>query len=283
MNIQELADTVAEETTERFVCPMCGGGSSGERSLAISRYRTGYAWFCHRASCGYRGSSTEFRSGPLPKRDTHKVTAGEEMLRKTSNPSARAYRDGQSTFSNTLSDDLKYLSHVDLEKYSVYRDPDDFTRIIFVLYDTDGIVRGVHTRQRYNQYDKVCRTYPVRAAFVPGPVYGFYDGDKSRDTCWIVEDPISAIRIAASGRRAVSAMGTNISRDLVSEVALSPRGVQTIILALDKDATLKAFERAYAVKQEIGVNCIPVMLNEDVKNMSLKDFVILMSLYDPAP
>ena len=41
----------------RFLCPLCGGGSNGELSLAVT-YRddaSGFAYFCHRASCGFKG------------------------------------------------------------------------------------------------------------------------------------------------------------------------------------------------------------------------------------
>ena len=44
----------------RIVCPSCGGGSNGERSLAVHIEADGREaqWMCHRATCEWTGGSS---------------------------------------------------------------------------------------------------------------------------------------------------------------------------------------------------------------------------------
>lgn len=48
----------AEPGQHRSVCPQCGGGSTGEQSLAVKSNGYSAVWVCHRASCGWAGRAS---------------------------------------------------------------------------------------------------------------------------------------------------------------------------------------------------------------------------------
>jgi len=41
--------------TVRIICPVCQGGSSKEKSLAVTKDGENVVWYCHRASCSEKG------------------------------------------------------------------------------------------------------------------------------------------------------------------------------------------------------------------------------------
>jgi hypothetical protein len=55
----------------RTACPMCGGGSGGERSLAVRIEDDGHsaAWMCHRATCEWTGGTSMDDTMSRPRRD----------------------------------------------------------------------------------------------------------------------------------------------------------------------------------------------------------------------
>lgn len=54
--IRLIAMGLADGETVRAVCPKCGGGSDNERTFSVTRTGPGkLGFFCHRATCGYRG------------------------------------------------------------------------------------------------------------------------------------------------------------------------------------------------------------------------------------
>jgi hypothetical protein len=59
--IRYEAATLSTGCTVRVVCPFCHGGSTGERTMNITRTADGALYNCHRSSCA---SSTGFVGGP---------------------------------------------------------------------------------------------------------------------------------------------------------------------------------------------------------------------------
>ena len=59
--IKLLSAHMRRGDTLRTTCPSCGGGSSGEASLSITKDEEGVVYYCFRASCPVKGS---YRSKP---------------------------------------------------------------------------------------------------------------------------------------------------------------------------------------------------------------------------
>lgn len=70
------------ETSRQLLCPRCNGGMGKERAFNISRSADGLLYFCHRASCDFRGFIPTGRLSVAP---TGKLLEG---LRKFNHPIA---------------------------------------------------------------------------------------------------------------------------------------------------------------------------------------------------
>jgi hypothetical protein len=114
---------------------------------------------------------------------------------------------------------------------------------VFKLHDSLQRLRGYQVRlQRWDRpvnpdYPKAS-TYmlspdaPVQSFYTPVPPFGWHDSPVV-----LVEDPMSALKVAQAGLQAVALMGVALTMDKVREVATLRRPV---IFAYDKDATKDA-------------------------------------------
>lgn len=83
-------------------------------------------------------------------------------------------------------------------------------------------------------------------------------------TVWLVEDQISALKLAARGIRAVALLGTNITLEALSEIQ---KQADSIVIALDADATAKAFILARKYGSAFK-SCQVKILTKDIKDDS---------------
>jgi DNA primase len=80
----------------------------------------------------------------------------------------------------------------------------------------------------------------------------------------IVEDQLSAIRlVSTTGGRAIALLGTDLNQEKVSEIA---KHCKEVTLALDKDATAKAFKLASLWGNAFEKFTV-VRLEQDIKDM----------------
>ena len=103
----------------------------------------------------------------------------------------------------------------------------------------------------------------------PGPMLSWYNPeDKFLNSCVLVEDQISAMRVAQdTAYTGVALMGTGLNEDKVAEIQ---RNTGHVRIALDKDATGQAFDHA----RKWGMafySCQVVVLHKDIKDMTKEE------------
>jgi hypothetical protein len=97
-----------------------------------------------------------------------------------------------------------------------------------------------------------------------GPLMSWYGPSTEQLPTILVEDQMSAIKISARLVRSVALLGTNLNTDKVAELQ---RYTRRVILALDADATSKAFDLARTWQHAFDYFRV-VILTKDVKDMS---------------
>jgi len=103
-----------------------------------------------------------------------------------------------------------------------------------------------------------------------------YDGGRTgegeKSPIVLVEDVLSAAKVATSGFRAASLMGCNLSLDQFLEAQEVAKD-NPIVLALDRDATGKALNHVHRYGFLSGGNLIPLLLSKDLKYHTKEEIV----------
>lgn len=256
-------------TTNGEICPRCGGGRTAERSLSVTRMDAlRLAYCCHRATCGLRG----FIGGTFSSSTSVSV------------PSDRGTKTTELYSAETqgLGEDWLY------ELGGLYRFSEDEIRrlgwteevnscwLVVRIRQPDGKERGVHTRSRkWDGQSSATRDYRGESA----PWMGWFfrhDGGRTEEgeksPIVLVEDVLSAAKVATSGFRAASLMGCNLSLDQFLEAQEAAKG-NPIVLALDRDATDKALNHVHRYGFLSGGNLIPLLLSKDLKYHTKEEIV----------
>lgn len=240
------AEAIDDGEQVRIVCPTCGGGSSREKSLNLSKNDGTILWNCHRATCEERGGAGD---------RGHFV--------RTRRPEARRERTRPFTGElSYLSDEWKaYLHGVtgwDSQHHEVgramYAVEDD--RVAYPIYSPLGIRRGWVLRS----YDPSCQTKALTRMDMEEPHLSWYR-TQDNDSCVVVEDIPSAVR-ASRYTDAVALCGTGCGPDYAMEIAAY---YKKVVWALDADATAESIKlmRRYATLFEDS-SCM--ILERDFKN-----------------
>ena len=229
----------------RSLCPTCGGGRTHERSLSIRPIGTHdqlVKLACWRSTCDWYAvtPTTEGVKLSNKRRDVSKVYDGPlvdlcgtdlyDMLRATYGLTRHAiYEHGWST--------------------------DGQGTLVMPVRAPSGGNRGCVTRTFDSP--KRCMTYkntaqPFLDWWLPG---SFITA--------VVEDGLSACRLAGLGFGAVALLGTNMSTDAAIEIATYAGS--EVYLALDNDAFEKSLK--LEAKHRHIVRMRPVLLTRDIKNM----------------
>jgi hypothetical protein len=132
--------------------------------------------------------------------------------------------------------------------------------LVMPVHSPGGLTRG-HMTRTFTE-PKRCMSYKTTTQ----PWLDWWNGDLGTPIV-VVEDQLSACRLAAMGYRAVALLGTSISADDAREIAGQVRRRENDVwLALDRDAYLKSLKlvrrHAHIVKFK------PVCLDADIKNMN---------------
>lgn len=247
---------VSSRIDGRYLCPVCEGGSSREKSLNI--WRDGYYAIakCHRASCGaiakhplYPGSSYQENASLKPSPSLLSPYAG-EMLPISNYPNVLKRFIELYGFSG---DGIYTVS------YGTNNPP-----LIIPIFAPNGQIRGhVAKTGLFPWEQKSNRIY--KAKHEPmiswSPSYKFsYEDD---DSVTLVEDQISALKYTLAGRgRAVALLGTSLNMESVAEIQ---RVADHVTIALDADATVQAFRLARRWGSAFK-SCQVKILERDIKN-----------------
>jgi len=251
--LRMLSEEVPVGSTSGFVCPACGGGSTGESSLRLTRLEPGLCLYkCHRASCGASGSirgaycfasagssirETVLDSGQVYSNDTHRL--GKEWLSEL----RQRYR----------------ISEHEAARHG-WAEEAGTGRLVVYIRGPQGDVRGVHTRAGPWQTGPKSRDYRTVAG---NWAAWFRAAGAQSNALVLVEDVLSAAKVAQSGFDCVSLMGTSLSLDKLREILREASG--NIALALDRDATNIACDICSRYSFLTGGRLRPLIIRKDLK------------------
>lgn len=239
----ELGESVRE------VCPTCGGGSTKEKSLSITKTPEGLVWQCFRATCAERGGTS--RGGTLPP----KIAEPEKKR--------RAVFDGV-----TKALDERHLERI--HKLWRISDPPHWWyapergRVAMSVRSPKYTHRGWVLRDIWGTKQIKALTYIDEGQ----ESLSWYRKDQSAPTV-VVEDIPSAVR-ASAYVNAVALLGTRMGLDRAMEIAeYAPR---PIVIALDQDATVESIKMAqrYSLLWD-GPIVLP--LRKDLKDMTEDELI----------
>lgn len=245
------------ETASGEVCPACEGGATKEKSLSVTRRSGTLLWNCHRASCSFRGSDgrASFDEGDGQKRS------------RGSRSYVPAYVPDQAT--------LGLLA----AKFGIPRESFELAglrwtgegngpygrRFCYPIYGPSSRKRG----ENYRSYEKGVQPKSIIQLGEDEVAMCWYKWKRQSDVLIIVEDQVSAIKIASS-YHAVALLGTNLSEAKVQEL-IDNNEYKHIYICLDNDATHQAIKLQLKWRERIK-NLRVMGLDKDVKDMDAVEF-----------
>lgn len=257
-----------DESIGDLQCPFCQGGQSAERKFSITRIDTGLLYNCYRASCpdgrGFIATRGDLLQGPKP-------TAASKWKGPYRGEFRPIKRKDREYFEERFDLRAPYLGFIGVNESDFY---------VLEVRTMDGYVRGYVVRRGCWSGHPAC----PRAARSDGPksrAYSSNDGDvllswhspSVDDARWtgriiVVEDQISAAKVAQAGYTGVALTGSYLGEDKVKEIA---RYKPTkLVIALDADATSTAFSAAR--RWGLAFPAIQVLpLQQDIKDMKNSD------------
>lgn len=248
-----LATDLPLGATVHEICPTCEGGSTREKSLAITRNEDGsLVWVCHRATCPERGGTS--------KGSTNLIKVASQA------PKPRAKFDG---VTEPLGE--KHLERIQ-ELWGITDPPHWYhaperNRVAMSIRSPKYVHRGWVLRDIWGRSQVKALTYIEEGEEA---LSWYKHNDPSAPTV-LVEDIPSAVR---AGRYAssVALLGTKMGTDRAMEIAKNANG---IVIALDQDVTAKSFELAQQYALLWGdVTVLP--LERDLKDMKEEELCELL-------
>lgn len=215
-------------------------------------------WYkCHRDKCGLAG----LREGLEP---------GTNTERPAFNPRPYPYDLSAPRMEHWLWDKLDAEPSLMRAAWlGVYVRRDREEELVWEVRDYDWRSRG-HVSRSYPS--KRIATWRVEE----GPFVAFFGPRCPR--LWIVEDPVSAARIALAGHSALALLGTHLSTDARAELGryLKRLDKPLVRVALDPDAAETGAKMTRDLTFRLGCDTIFVPLKHDIKDLLREDFEELM-------
>lgn len=247
--ISLLGQSLGEGQTVREICPRCGGGSSSEKSLGVTRKDGGVVWQCFRAKCGYKGA----------------IGSHGQPAVTIKAPKKRVWEGQTMPFAEDHAQRIRELWNMD--------PPESW----WWTTDYGGRVAMSIRSPRYTHRGWVLRSItggtPKALTYVHEGEEGLsWYREHTEGPTIVVEDIPSAVR-ASRYYNSVALCGTGVGLDRASEIA--QYGTRPIIMALDQDATAQSFAlaRRYALLWG-DVKVLP--LKHDIKDMKENDIETLL-------
>ena len=240
------------------VCPECGGGRSGERSLRVHKYNGRLYAKCYRASCPfvYRGKQGVFvqqAAVRVPKElQPFRVVNQRPMSDEEKDALSKQFSIEQGMF------DWAKWYHVD-----------DFMnglgpRFVLPIIGPNGKVRGKTFRSWQGHLPK-----SLINKLADEEMICWYRPHQYGKVLVVVEDQPSALRLAAAGIDALALCGTSVNDARMNEIR--KQGHDKVWMCLDQDATVLAFNITAAYKKRF-MHLYIKPLDKDVKNMTAAEF-----------
>lgn len=262
--LRDLANEVGSGEQRRFVCPECGGGTHHEQSLVIHKEGLTAHCRCWRSSCsmGYkRVTSDGFIAVPST----------------TSRPIRKTRWDGDSVpWDASMEFNLNFYDTA----LPIRVTPDG--RAIIPILDREGMRRGDIVRQPKPYSDRYPKSLSLYDEGYDGMAW-FYPADSyAEQPLCLVEDPISAMRLAAHGVIGVALLGTLVTADRATALRLWSRDNDglPVHLALDADAYLFAIKQLKRLYNQLDIRVHSIF--HDIKDMDseeLLNFLGVLGVY----
>lgn len=247
----------------RTVCPFCGGGTSGEKSLSIKLDSESglILYHCFRGNCGEAGVLGGSKLGKL-------------YTYKAAEPKKKPPFDDSSIFGLGGEDDApSYAAITKINSWGLgladYRWGYDTNsqRLAIPVWGPLHELRGFVLRAIFDWQKPKSLTGVIRRE---DPFIAWIDAGMEHGPIIVVEDIPSAIRVAKCGYDAVALNGNSPSEAALDELrTYSGGGVRKVVFAFDPDATGQAIRvlRQYGLRGNASV----LVLQQDFKNMTDKE------------
>ena len=247
------------------VCPVCNGGSANEKTFVLRRVAHDIITFrCYRATCGTSGC-INVSSGTLVERESSSlkkrvgfILGGFDLLNE---------------------DQIRYLerayssSRMALLASGVRVDGTSF-RIMLPLYDVDGELRGYALR--WHEGISIDKPKPKALTVwldeIPRIAFPSSRPIKTvnRGTVVLTEDWNSPHRLYRAGIPAAAIMGTGVSADTLSPLALA--GYNNVVMCLDSDAKAVGLRHKLKYSSMFRNFSVHLLSNLDIKDMESSEF-----------
>jgi len=255
LHIEEIArefGSSAEGISNRGVCPACNGGSSRESSLTVSRTDHRLFFKCHRASCGFAGSTTVLGVGGVQekRRAPERIGARDRYDSLGKGPLPRGV---EAYLTRKYHLTAEHMAKGELRWTSDYSSAGG-GRLVLPVRDRNGEAYGFNVRSLDGQK-------PKSLLFAENLRGSWYPAKTKVNKLLLVEDQLSAIR-ASDRINTVALLGSYLHPALVDTI--SKQAYDTVYLALDKDAYKTSIKIALehpALKLQLP------MLVRDLKDM----------------
>lgn len=250
-----------ESTSTGQVCPKCRGGRGQERSLSVGRTGAFLWWRCHRASCAFVGKHTLNSDGPTTFEEKNRG-GHERQFKRQALPGKLI----------TMFYEQNRLTPETLEqaRWSYTPNYDGYgPRVIMPIFSPDGRVRG----ESFRSYDGHRKKALINGQLAENMI-SWYRWKKYGKLLLIVEDPVSAVRLAQAGVDSLSLMGTMMSVDRALEIR--EQEYNRVVLSLDNDASAQAIKYVHEYRRYIP-NFYVALLDKDIKNMTEQELDIYIN------
>lgn len=255
------ANAVDPGQTLRVVCPFCGGGSSGERSMAITRNADSglVLYICFRGHCGASGvignpgvvRTTQHAEKPRP-------------FRPWDNSPLVPIVSQDSWCREQLT--AWHLNLRDCADWS-YDWRDD--RLCMPIFGPHYDIRGYVRRARPGTVPKV-----LTGRLVDNKPMVHFDlpvKDHKGGGVVLVEDIPSARKISTQGVKAIALLGCTPSDDAMEEVVRYARNeASLVVVALDRDAHGQSVNLVRQLSLRVP-RAAALLIDKDFKNMTIEE------------
>lgn len=267
--ILEIGRDLAVGQSVMAECPECS-----VKKLSVTRYEDGLGYHCWRASCTLKPGAVTIGARGLGVGTPRPMPA--EFKRVGYPYSTSLPREGD--FAHEI---VTRIGTGNPTRYTVTYGAEcgilasGANVAVFRLYSLDNRERGWQSRDR----NKQVRSGKLR----PGPLYGTALPGKSEypafESCWIVEDPISAEILAARNRFALTILGTRLDVAVLDELWDAYPDCRRIYVALDPGAEDAAREAVRLCRSERGLDAIQVPLPDDIHRLDQDTLSRLLEAY----
>lgn len=274
-HIQDIATSLQAGESTREVCPLCNGGSTREKSLVVKRSNeTSATFICFRNSCSLGSGHIAIFS------DNNTV------LTAKSRPCSKELKEPDLyPLSQAAIDHLRskyWMTDPEIVHSGVRLTFDQ--RLALPVFTPTGRIAGLvirkekelyRGRREYSTIPKVWNFVRDKDNYCGSWYHKHFYKRKYSDTLIIVEDILSAVRLAAYSD-SVAITGTNLLRPVISHIKQSR--YDKVWLALDNDAIKRAFSLVRRFQSELPHMNV-MGLQQDFKNMSSADMQQVLTNY----